>query len=247
MKSAPLGFLTKSRLSPVPCTSLLSPPWQPRHLLFWSWLGFGTSPRSSENTSLTVVINMPWVTASPWNHLMILAQCEHMRWKTHFHHHFFSQVRREGELTWWDTLTRRCVCSPSALGERRPDGRHAQGERKAAPSAQTDGTNQVSYWGMHPLFLPVSLFSFPFSHSSLLLLSGVLHFHCLTFLSFHVTFSSLHICQFQFGFSLFLRLLFFASASLYLSLSLSLSFFLYALFLTCCPKPHQHSASHYSH
>lgn len=53
--------------------------WQPYHLLLWSWLVFGTNQHASENTSLTVVINMPWVTASPGNHLMILASCEHQR------------------------------------------------------------------------------------------------------------------------------------------------------------------------
>lgn len=82
---------------------------------------------------------------------------------------------------------------------------------------------------MHSLFSSRVPFSFTFSHSVLLLLSCFLRFHLS---NFHVTFSSLLICQFQFCFSLFLRLLFFCVCLL---LPLSLLFPL-CLVLDMLPK-----------
>lgn len=95
----------------------------------------------------------------------------------------------------------------------------------------------------YALLISTVAFSFSFSQSLLLLLSCVLHFHLSNYSVFHVTFSSLLKCQFRFCFSLFLRLVFLCLPP-FTSLP---PVFLYALFLTCCPKPHQHSASHYSH
>lgn len=105
------------------------------------------------------------------------------------------------------------------------------------------------------------LSSFTVSHSILLLLSCVFHFHlsqplCLlchisvprhlpVLISFLSCPQDLLLCLSPFT-SLSLSL----SLSCYLSLSLPSLFslfFLYALFLTCCPKSHQHPASHYSH
>lgn len=81
-------------------------------------------------------------------------------------------MRKRGVL-WCDGV----FVPPSALRERRPDGQRARGKGKAASSAQTDGTNQVSQWGMRFFLLPWSLPLFTVSYSILLLLSCVLHFH----------------------------------------------------------------------
>lgn len=84
----------------------------------------------------------------------------------------------------------------------------------------------------------------PFSHSLLLLL-----FLCPAFPFVHLLCLSRHIFL-STHLPVSILFLLFPQAPLFLCLppfTSPPSFFLYALFLTCCPKPHQHSASHYSH
>lgn len=175
---------------------------------------------------------------------MILAQCEHPRWKTHFHHHFFLFFSQEGEggVVVGHTYATFCLFPLSPRGAKARRATSTRREKDCAEcSNRWDESNVLVRYAL-PLSSCVP-FSFPFSYSVLPLLSRVLHFHLSDFSVFHVTFSSLLICQFRFCFSLFLGLLFLCLPP-FTSL---LPFFLYALFLTCCPKPHQHSASHYSH
>lgn len=183
---------------------------------------------------------MPWVTASPWNHLMILAQCEHAGWKTHFHHQFLKVGG--GGVVVGHAYAILCFFPLSPRGAK---ARRATSTRREKGCAECSNRwDESSVLVRYALRLSSCVpLSFPISYFLLLLLSCVLHFHLSNFSVFHVTFSSLLICQFWFCISLFLKLFVLCLPPL---TSLPPSF-LYALFLTCCPKPHQHSASHYSH
>lgn len=89
-----------------------------------------------------------------------------------------------------------------------------------------------------PLSSPVPI-SFSFPHCFLVSFICI----CLTFPSPHLPVPILFLPRSS-GSSIF----FLFGVCLLLPLSHPLfSLLLYALFLTCCPKPHQHSASHYSH
>lgn len=59
---------------------------------------------TSGTMSLTVVINTPWVTASPWNRLLILEQCEQMRWNTHCRSLLKSAARQRCCGGWCDAV-----------------------------------------------------------------------------------------------------------------------------------------------
>lgn len=136
----------------------------------------------------------------------------------------------------------RCFCSYSALGERRPDGRHSPGEREAAHGPETDGKNQVSHRGMRSL-LPHC--HFPFSTLAFLTPPWLRHVLPSSFIWLSRSIFSLpaHTARSSFVPRFFLQFLPSFVPRPHLSLP---PFFLYTPLLTPCPDPHQHSASYYS-
>lgn len=143
---------------------------------------------------------MPWVTVSPWNHLMILAQCEQPWWKTHFHHRLKSEER--GKCCGGTHLFDVVFVPPQPSGSEGQTGDiHKERERLRLVLKQMGRIKCPSEVCCPSLFCVP--FSFPFSQSLRLLLSHVLHF---PLPDFHNTFSSLVMRQFYFCFFFFLRL-----------------------------------------
>lgn len=135
-----------------------------------------------------------------------------------------------------------CLFPPSPRGAKARRATSTRREKGCAECSNRWDESSVLVRYVLPLSSCVP-FSFLFSHSLLLLLSCVLHFHLSNFSVFHIIFFLCPHLPVSILFLPFPQAPLFVSASFYLSPS----FFLYALFLTCCPKPHQHSASHYSH
>lgn len=203
VKFTPLRLLSKSRLFPVPSTFFFYLAALPSVVLVLAV--FGTRQHSSENMSLTVVINTPWVTASPWNHLMILAQCEQMRWKTSFGLQCYYAMREMGGVVVGQAYVTMCLFPPS------PQGAKA---RRATSMKRENGCGECSNrWDESSVLVRYSLryfipwpFLFLAFYYTLLFPSCICHSHLCHFCH-RTCHNSLNICQFGFGVFLFLRLL----------------------------------------
>ena len=137
---------------------------------------------------------------------------------------------------------RRCVCSPQPSGSEGQTGdKHKERERLRRVLKQMGRIKCPSEVCAPSFFLSPFLFSFLSFFTTLAFSCPSFPFLRLLCLSRHI-FLSPHLPA-SILFLPFPQAPLFVSASFYLAPS----FFLYALFLTCCPKPHQHSASHYSH
>lgn len=122
---------------------------------------------------------MPWVTASPWNHLMILAQCEHPRWKTHFRHNFFLIQEGWGGGVVGNAYATLCL---SPLSPRGVKARRAMSmEREKGCDECSNRWDESSVLVRYVLLLSYCPFSFAFFHSLLLLLSCVFYLYMSNF------------------------------------------------------------------
>lgn len=136
---------------------------------------------------------------------MILAQCEHPRWKTRFHHNFLSQEGWGGVVV-VNAYVTLCLSpfSPQGVKARRAMSM----KREKGCDGCSNRWDESSVLVRYALLLSCCpcLFCFLSFFTTLAFLcpSSVLF----NFSVFHVTFSSLLICQFRFCFSLFLRLFF---------------------------------------
>lgn len=187
MKFGPLGFLSKSKLSPLHCYSFSSVAAPPsvvlvlvgvRHQPTLEWKHkFDSCHQHALSYSLTMKpFNDP---GTVWTPVM----------ENTFSSPFLSQESCGG--------TRLCdvvLVSPQPSGNEGQTGNiHKERERLRLVLKQM-GRIKCPSEVCSPSFFCVP-FSFPFSHSLLVLLSNLLHFHLS---DFHNTFSSLIICQFQF-------------------------------------------------
>lgn len=171
---------------------------------------------------------------------------------------FFFLVMRKWGVWWCDSV----FVPPQPSGSEGQTGNeHEERERLRRVLKQMGRIKCPSEVCTSSFYLVLS--SFTVSHSILLLLSCVFHFmshFCpsssasFDFISLLSSGSSFVPFSFYISLSLSRALALSLSRSLSLSLVIFLSlpslfplYFLYALFLTCCPKSHQHPASHYSH